>query len=537
MSDKFTNPFLTPAVQKPNELQASPQPHQVNQGQPDQYLPEQNLPAQPQQMPQTPTAAPLSAPLSAPGANPFMMAPQTPSTPQMPADGTLAPQSPMMGQPSAGQAAQPTSQMPLPPTHAPTPQPAQQSAQAIRPQQPQVIRETAAGPTTPRKAPNPFDFANQGQTGGASSQVSGSSSDTGRLRFVPLVFSGTIGEYYKLVILNGLLTLITLGIFAPWAKVRKQRYFYSHTEFLDEGLQYLATGKQLFIGRIVAIVALIALAFAELIPYIGAAISVIFVILVLPFILNRSVRFNARNAAWRDVRFGWNGSMLMAILVWMIYPILSALTLGLAQPLAARALRRHYAENHSFGGAQFSADLSLGAFYGALLKAALFALFLIAIFGGLGGAAAYMTVADLFQGISNADELFLTIAIIPDEQKALLALPFIGIGFGLFLSAQYYFALVRHVMINNLRLQGGIRFRSGLSAFKFAMLIFSNLLLNIVTLGFAQPYTTVRRYRYLAQSIEIRPIANMAGFIDSQVKSGFSVFEEASDIEGLSIDI
>jgi len=29
----------------------------------------------------------------------------------------------------------------------------------------------------------------------------------------------------------------------------------------------------------------------------------------------------------------------------------------------------------------------------------------------------------------------------------------------------------------------------------------------------------------------------MAGFIDHQQKSGFSVFEEASDIEGLSIDI
>ena len=523
MSDKFTNPFLTPAVQKPNELQPSP-----NQGQVDQ-----SLPAQPQQMPQTP----ITAPLSAPGTNPFTAAPQAPPAPQMPAPQMPAPQMPVS---SAQVPPMPPPTQQAPTQQAPTQQSAQQpfGAQTIRPQQPQVIRETAASSNnTSRKAPNPFDFANQGQTGGAPPQTSGASSGAGRLRFLPLVFSGSVGEYYKLVILNGLLTLLTLGIFAPWAKVRKQRYFYSHTEFLDEGLQYLATGKQLFIGRIVAVVALIALAFAELIPYIGVAISIIFVLLVLPFILNRSVRFNARNAAWRDVRFGWDGSMMMAILVWMIYPILSALTLGLAQPLAARALRRHYAENHSFGGAQFSADLSLGAFYGALIKATLFALFLCAIFGGLGFAIAYMFVADFFQGIKSADDLFLLLAVMPDEQKALFALPFAGIGFGLFLSAQYYFALVRHVMITNLRLQGGIRFRSSLSSFKFAMLMTSNLLLNIITLGFAQPYTVVRRYRYLAQSIEIRPIADMAGFVDNQVKSGFSVFEEASDIEGLSIDI
>lgn len=558
MSDKFTNPFLTPPVQKPNELQAPSHPHSpqqphVNQQQAPLGQAPIGQPDQPPQMPQNPVSAPVSTPIVAPSSNPFTMAPQTPAATQTPTQvSTQMPaqtpaqipvqaptQEPVLspetagGQPSLGHAAPPSSTLPSPPPQMGSSRPGQ--PQAAMPQQ-QVIRETAASPTAPLKTPNPFDFANQGQ-GGATGSSSEQTSGSGRLRYVPLVFSGTVGEYYKIVILNGLLTLITFGIFAPWAKVRKQRFFYSHTEFLDEGLQYLATGKQLFIGRIVAVLALIALAIAELIPYIGVAISIVFVLLVLPFVLNRSVRFNARNAAWRDVRFGWDGSMGMAILVWMIYPVLSALTLGLAQPLAARALRRHYAENHSFGGAQFAADLSLGAFYGALVKASLFALFLIGIFGGLGGAAAYMVVADLFEGVSSSEEFMLLFALIPDEQKALLALPFLGIGFGLFLSGQYYFALVRHVMINNLRLQGGIRFRSSLSGFKFAMLMVSNLILNIITLGFAQPYTVVRRYRYLAQSIEIRPIGDMAGFIDSQVKSGFSVFEEASDIEGLSIDI
>ena len=69
------------------------------------------------------------------------------------------------------------------------------------------------------------------------------------------------------------------------------------------------------------------------------------------------------------------------------------------------------------------------------------------------------------------------------------------------------------------------------------MIMITNLFINIITIGFAYPYTIIRRYRYLVESIEIRPVADMAGFIDHQQKSGFSVFEEASDIEGLSIDI
>ena len=119
----------------------------------------------------------------------------------------------------------------------------------------------------------------------------------------------------------------------------------------------------------------------------------------------------------------------------------------------ARALRRHFADNHSFGGASFSADLTLGAFYGALAKAVFFMIILIALFGGGTGAVAFMMLSDMFSGKSSGEDVALLFAVMPDEQKALFALPVVGVGFALFLSGQY-FALVRHIMIDNLRLQG-----------------------------------------------------------------------------------
>ena len=519
MTDKFHNPFLAPkAPQLENPAQ---QQDSVAQTAAPVSAPIAQQPSA-QPLPQT-GASMSSAPLIDPMANPFT-APRAPISPTVaPTQQSSPPQAPMNT-----------------PTQAPT-----QAPQAPVPAAPQamsapqnVIRETASNPQAPLKTPNPFDFANQnGGTGGGASAPAQTSSAGGRIRFRPLAFTGGVGEYYGIVILNYLLTLITLGIYSPWAKVRKQRYFFSHTAFLGEGFQFLATGKQLFVGRIVAILALVAFSISEFIPVIGGLLSVLVLLIGLPYVLNRSVRFNARNVAWRDVRFGWHGSFGMAFLVWMIYPLLSFFTLGLAQPLAARALRRHFAENHSFGGARFSADLGLGAFYLALLKASLFALVLMGIFGGLSVAITLASIGDLFNDVSSYDELMLLLAILPDEQKALLILPLIAIGFAFYLSGQYYFALVRHVMINALTLEGGIRVRSTLSAFKYAMVIISNLLVNIITLGFAHPYTIVRRYRYLTRSIEVRPIANMTGFIDAQTKAGFSVFEEVADIEGLSIDI
>jgi hypothetical protein len=58
-------------------------------------------------------------------------------------------------------------------------------------------------------------------------------------RELPLRFHGSALEYFKIWIVNLCLTLLTLGIFSAWAKVRKKRYFYSHTTVDGTPFQYL----------------------------------------------------------------------------------------------------------------------------------------------------------------------------------------------------------------------------------------------------------------------------------------------------------
>ena len=42
-------------------------------------------------------------------------------------------------------------------------------------------------------------------------------------------FRGDPKEYFRIWIVNLALTILTLGIYSAWAKVRKQRYFYLST--------------------------------------------------------------------------------------------------------------------------------------------------------------------------------------------------------------------------------------------------------------------------------------------------------------------
>ena len=71
-------------------------------------------------------------------------------------------------------------------------------------------------------------------------------------------FEGQGFEYFKIWIVNILLTIVTIGLYYPWAKVRTNRYFYANSMLENKNFEYHATGKQLFIGYLIAMVLLIA---------------------------------------------------------------------------------------------------------------------------------------------------------------------------------------------------------------------------------------------------------------------------------------
>jgi uncharacterized membrane protein YjgN (DUF898 family) len=54
-------------------------------------------------------------------------------------------------------------------------------------------------------------------------------------------FTGRSGEYFRIWVVSLFLSVVTLGIYSAWGKVRKKRYLYSHTELDGTGFEFRAT--------------------------------------------------------------------------------------------------------------------------------------------------------------------------------------------------------------------------------------------------------------------------------------------------------
>lgn len=66
-------------------------------------------------------------------------------------------------------------------------------------------------------------------------------STSGTLRDLPFEFRGNASEFFGIWIVNLLLSVLTLGIYSAWAKVRTKRYFYGNTFVDDSAFEYRAT--------------------------------------------------------------------------------------------------------------------------------------------------------------------------------------------------------------------------------------------------------------------------------------------------------
>ena len=122
-------------------------------------------------------------------------------------------------------------------------------------------------------------------------------------------FNGSGSEYFKIWIVNILLTIVTLTLYYPWAKVRNRRYFYGNTELDNQNFEYHATGKQLFAGYLIAIVALIAYVVIQQVSPVGGVVVFLILFLAIPWIVWRSLIFNMRVSSYSNVRFGFAGKL------------------------------------------------------------------------------------------------------------------------------------------------------------------------------------------------------------------------------------
>jgi uncharacterized membrane protein YjgN (DUF898 family) len=184
----------------------------------------------------------------------------------------------------------------------------------------------------------------------------------------PVVFTGKAGEYFGIWIVNLLLSIITLGIYSAWAKVRRKKYFYNNTLIDDVAFDYHASPIAILKGRIIAVVLFVLYqVLAQFSPVVGGILLILF-LAALPWIVVRGMTFNARNSSHRGLRFDFDGTYGQATLTFVIYPILIFITLGLALPFVMQRLNKFAFEHHKFGLSRFQMNALVKDFYMIYLK-------------------------------------------------------------------------------------------------------------------------------------------------------------------------
>lgn len=329
-------------------------------------------------------------------------------------------------------------------------------------------------------------------------------------------FTGSGQEYFRIWVVNLLLSLATLGIYSAWAKVRRLQYFDRNTQLAGACFDFRGDPKAVLRGRILAVILLAAYHYAFGFSVAFGVGVVVFILLALPYLLRGALRFRLSNTQYRGLWLGFNGSVAQAYLAYappVATFLLPGLALGLApdQPLLAAACAlpylgwplmhgcaKSYQHRHIlFGNRQSDYQVSPWRFFRPYLVSGSLALGISIAFGVL--------TAILIAAIGGKGEPGMLVSLTPLLLTALIL-------YVMYLLAGPYM----QVRITNLAWSNtsfsGVRVRCTIPAAGYIRLQSANALLTIVTFGLYRPFAVVRAYQYrLAHTeFEIDPDFDLA---------------------------
>lgn len=343
------------------------------------------------------------------------------------------------------------------------------------------------------------------------------------------VFTGSGREYFGIWIVNILLTILTLGIYSAWAKVRRMRYFYGNTRLAGATFDYHARPMQILVGRII-VVALIVLynLTLQFLPLVGGIIGVAFLFAV-PWFVMRGLRFSARVTSYRNVRFDFTGGYGGAFLAYLLGGVLAWGTLGILAPIASQWMWSYTLGHLTYGGRPVRCDPRLEKLYGQFVLPAV-----VFVCGSIGVVLLLVFVGSMalpaLSGLTDGG---------PDDGTGIFAL--IGLIYAAFipfvlvygLAGLLYRAGTRNVALNETVIDGRHLMSSTLDRWRYAWISISNLVATIATLGLARPWAAVRMARYVAVSTALYATGALDDYLGQMKDEGGAVGSEYMDVEGL----
>ncbi len=336
-------------------------------------------------------------------------------------------------------------------------------------------------------------------------------------------FVGTGGEFFGIWIVNVLLSILTIGIYSAWAKVRNNKYIYGATLLDGIGFEYTANPIKILIGRLIVFFSYLAFAiFNKLhLETLAGIIGIVF-FLILPWLVRQAMRFKMRYTRYRGIHFSHKASTWSYYKFFIIHGILLTITLGLALPYTAKEFNSLVINNSYYGNEKFNFEASASLFYIAYGKilASLILIFvlLIASIASLAGNKFSHLDAQSMQNM-------------PPEMIAVIGGIFITIYFMTLFSGLIIQGLrtawIGNIINNNTTL-GNFSLNSTWKGLSLVGIFITNFFMLAFAFGLLYPWAKIRVIRYKISNLFIEG-DNFDNFINANDEQTRALGEEAAD--------
>ena len=369
---------------------------------------------------------------------------------------------------------------------------------------------------------------------------------------ITIQFAGTGAGYFRVFMFNSLMTVLSFGLYSPWARVRKQRYFYGHTTVLGSAFDFDASPFAILCARIMIVVLLfLALqvdTIAIILPTLG--LGQLLLLLLLPIALVRGRAFNARHTLFRGVRFAYQRryGMLLAVVTLLILPLTllsSLLTIfsvedlkvslflgsdsttwqDFALPALLGWIVVFFPNSVWLWHASFIKQLSLGTLQLRFLTEAR------SYYVAFGHA---LLASALILGLMGL------VSVLGEGSDNLWSLAFGYVLVGVVAAIGLYNLLVAMLskrFWSGICFSDGTRISSTIRVPAYTWLLSTNTLLSLVSLSLLHPWAKVRRWRYLCASLQLIPGREMKPIQAGEKKLETPVGAELADLGSIDFDI
>ena len=185
-----------------------------------------------------------------------------------------------------------------------------------------------------------------------------------------LEFRGSSTVLFGDILVTALLSIITLGIYAPWGYVRIRRKILDNTYYHEEPLQFDGTGGELFGIAIKGfLLSLVTLGIYALLCFP--------IVAILKWDTESTVLPNGKRLEYRGTALDYFGQMIVVAL-------LSAITLGIYSFWGFVKLRQHVLTNTVVDGMPLQFTGTGGQYFGVAIVSGLFTMVTLGIYGLLG---------------------------------------------------------------------------------------------------------------------------------------------------------